>query len=109
MIGGCGCEIFAEKIPPRARQSISISLPLCACVRACVCATLRWRDDSPMARVGQTNLWGQSVCPGVLSGEPAKIWKLSSHPFELQIGLLDFKKMGKAFIDVALAGRLNVA
>ena len=77
------------------------------CVRACVRAKLRERDESSVARVGQTNLWGGG--PRFLGGELAKIGKFKSQPFELQIGLLDFKKRGKAFTDVAPAGRLNVA
>ena len=78
------------------------------CVRACVRAKLRERVVSSVARVGWTDLWG-GLRPGFLGGESAKIRKFRSQVFELQVGLLDVKKMGKAFIDVAPAGRLNVA
>ena len=75
-------------------------------MRACVRAKLRERGVSSVARVGRTDLWGGSGFPW---WGASKNSKFQSQPFELQIGLLDVKKMGKAFIDVAPAGRLNVA
>ena len=59
-IGGWGCEFFVRKIP---RTGKSISIALAFALRACVRAKLRARDDSSVARVGRTNLWGPSVPP----------------------------------------------
>ena len=110
IVGGW-CDFFVRKTDPLIGKSISIALALRACVRACVRAKLRERDVSSVARVGQTDLWGRGgeARPRLLGGESAKIPNFKSRPFQLQIGLLDFKKMGKAFTDVAPAGRLNVA
>ena len=61
----------------------------------------REQDVSSVARVGWTDLWG---VPSALPWWGArKNSEFQSQPFELQIGLLDFTKRGKAFIDVALA------
>ena len=42
------------------------------CVRACVRAKLRERDDSAVARVGRTNLWGGVRAALVVKCENAK-------------------------------------
>ena len=88
---------------PRTGKSISIALALRACVRACVRAKLRERGVSSVARVGRTDLWGGG------GGGPGGPSECQSQPFQLQIGFLCFQKIGKAFIEVAPAGRLNVA
>ena len=92
---------------PRTGKSISIALALRTCVRACVRAKLR---------EGTFPQWlgsARRICGGAPSRLPwwgaRKNSKFQSQPFQLQIGLLDFTKMGKAFIDVAPAGRLNFA
>ena len=93
------------RTPPN--QEIDFECAGVARVRACVRAKLRERDVSSVARVGQTDLWGSPS--GLLWWGAHKNWKFQSQPFELQIGLLDFKKRGKAFTDVAPAGRLDLA
>ena len=48
------------------------------------------------------------ICGGAVRASLVGNRDFKSHPFELQIGLLDFKKGGKAFTDVAPAGRLDL-
>ena len=76
-------------------------------MRACERAKLRERVVFSVARVGQTDLWG--VPSGIPWWGARKNSEFQSQPFEMQLGLLDFKKRGEAFTDVAPAGRLNVA
>ena len=93
LIGGWGCESFVRRPPNR---EIDFDCACVACVRACVRAKLRERDVSPVARVGQADLWGS---PSALPWWGAcKNSEFQSQPFELQIGLLDFKKMGKRLL-----------
>ena len=61
-----------QSLDSTPNQEIDFDCACVACVRACVRAKLRERDDSAVARVGRTNLWGGVRAALVVKCENAK-------------------------------------